>query len=406
MSSDRFSFLEFGDEDAAPAKEAAPFGDAGPAQREIGVELLPDGTTLAQVKMPDPRGFQKYLDEDDGGTLTLSSLAGQGMQVPNRLRVVEVLGERGTNVDQFQFPTGLAVDPDGVLFVADSYSHCLKRITPDGGVSVIGGRGSGRAQFLSPQGVATDGDGAFYVVEQGNCRVQKFTREGILTLVFGRPGRENGEFLGPTAITVAPSSGDIYVADTGGSRVQRFSPDGRFLNSLGGPAQNKTDQSGRQAQGPGLSSPQALAAAPGGALYVAETFAQRLVRFDPLGRLDQQIGGAKNRRSPAPSITLNQPRALAIDSTGLLYIADAGEADPLTGETRGRLQCVLLTDDLPVIATIEKIGRSLGSLLRPGGLALGPPSERSVPGRAVWSDIYIADTLNHRILRFAWSGAS
>lgn len=408
MSSDRFSFLEFGDEDAAPAKEAAPFGGSGPAQREIGADLLPDGTTLAQVKMPDPRGFQKYLDEDDGSTITLSSLAGQGMQVPNRLRVVEVLGERGTNVDQFQYPTGLAVDPEGVLFVADSYSHCLKRITPDGGVSVIGGRGSGRAQFLSPQGVATDGDGAFYVVEQGNCRVQKFTREGILTLVFGRPGRESGEFLGPTAISVAPGSGDIYVADTGGSRVQRFSADGRFLNSLGAPAQSKTSQNGRQAQGPGLSSPQALAAAPGGALYVAETFAQRLVRFDPLGRLDQQIGGAKSRRSPSsvPSITFNQPRALAIDPAGLLYIADAGEADLLTGETRGRLQCVSLMDDLPVIAVIERIGRSLGSLLRPGGLALGPPSERPMPGRVIWSDIYVADTLNHRILRFAWSGAA
>ncbi len=407
MSSDRFSFLEFGDEDAAPAKEAAPLGAAGPAQREIGAELLPDGTTLAQVKMTDPRGFQKYLDDDDGSTLTLSSLAGQGMQVPNRLRVVEVLGERGTEPGQFQYPTGLAVDPEGILYVADSYSHRLQRITPDGGVSVIGSRGGGRAQFLSPQGVATDSDGAFYVVEQGNCRVQKFTREGVLTLVFGRPGRENGEFLGPTALAVAPNSGDIYVADTGGSRVQRFSPDGRFLNSLGAPAQN-----GRQGRGsglgsgPGLSSPQALAAAPGGSLYVAETFAQRLVRFDPLGRLDQQIGGARSRRSLSSSITLNQPRALAIDPAGLLYIADAGEANAVTGETRGRLQCVSLMDDLPVIATIEKIGRTLGSLLRPGGLALGPPSERPMPGRAVWGDIYIADTLNHRILRFAWSGAA
>lgn len=399
MSSDRFSFLEFGDEDAAPANVDAPFGASEPAQREIGAELLPDGTMLAQVKMPDPRGFQKYLDEDDG-TITLSSLAGQGMQVPNRLRIVEFFGERGTAPGQFQYPTGLAVDPEGILYVADSYAHRLQRITPDGGVSVIGSRGSGRAQFLSPQGVATDSDGSFYVVEQGNCRVQKFTREGILTLVFGRPGRENGEFLGPTAIAVAPNSGDIYVADTGGSRVQRFSFEGRFLNSLGAPGQ-KTGQSG-----PGLSSPQALAAAPGGALYVAETFAQRLVRFDPLGRLDQQIGGAKSRRSLAPRIALNQPRALAIDPAGLLYIADAGEADLLTGETRGRLQCVSLMDDLPVIATIEKLGRSLGSLLRPGGLALGPPSDRPAPGRAIWSDIYIADTLNHRILRFAWSGAA
>ena len=197
------------------------------------------------------------------------------------------------------------------------------------------------------------------------------------------------------AIAVAPGSGDIYVADTGGSRVQRFNAEGRFLNALG-------------TEGPGLSSPQALAAAPGGALYVAETFAQRLVRFDPLGRRDQQIGGARLRRSPAAalSLALNQPRALALDPAGLLYVADAGEPSPLTGETRGRVQCVSLIDGLPVIATIEKIGRSLGFLLRPGGLALGPPSEKPVPGRIVWGDLYIADTLNHRILRFAWSGAA
>jgi tripartite motif-containing protein 71 len=261
-------------------------------------------------------------------------------------------------------------------------------------VSILGGRGGGRAQFVSPQGVATDGDGSFYVVEQGNCRVQKFTRGGGLELVFGRAGREAGEFQGPTAIAVAPGSGDIYVADTGNSRVQRFRSDGRFLNMLGAPG----------AYGPGLSSPQAVAAEPGGALYAAETFAGRLVRFDPLGRLDQQIGGIKTRRSSSASaITMHQPRALALDPAGLLYVADAGEPDPLTGETRGRLQCLLLREDRPVIATIEKIGRSLGSLLRPGGLAVGPPSDKPQPGRISWGDLYVADTMNHRILRFAWN---
>lgn len=393
MSSDRFSFLEFGDDDPAPAEDAARPGE--PAQREIGMDLLPDGTTLAQVRFTDTRGFGKYAESDeDDGTVTLSSLAGQEQTVPNRLRIVEVLGERGTGAGQFQYPTGVAVDNAGILYVADSYAHRLKRITPDGGVSVIGGRGSGRAQFLSPQGVATDKDGAFYVVEQGNCRVQKFTHDGILTLVFGKAGRDAGEFSGPTGIAVAPGSGDIYVADTGGSRVQRFSFEGRFLNALG-------------QSGPGLSSPQAVAAAPGGSIYVAETFAQRLVRFDPLGRMDRQIGGARSRRYGAsPPVPLNQPRALALDPAGLLYVADAGEPDPVTGETRGRLQCLSLSEDRPVIATIEKIGRSLGALMRPGGIAVGPPSDRPVPGRISWGDVYVADTLNHRILRFAWSGSA
>ncbi len=394
MSSDRFSFLEFGDDDAVlPAEDAARVGE--PAQRAIGMDLLPDGTTLAQVRYTDTRGFQKYAEGDeDDGTVTLSSLAGQEQTVPTRLRIVEVLGERGTEAGQFQYPTGVAVDSAGILYIADSYGHRLQRITPDGGVSVIGGRGTGRAQFLSPQGVATDEDGSFYVVEQGNSRVQKFTHDGILTLVFGKAGRDSGEFSGPTGISIAPGSGDIYVADTGGSRVQRFSFEGRFLNALG---QN----------GPGLSSPQAVAAAPDGAVYVAETFAQRLVRFDPLGRIDRQIGGARLRRYGAsPTVPLNQPRALALDPAGLLYVADAGEPDPVSGETRGRLQCLSLSEDRPVIATIEKIGRSLGSLMRPGGIAVGPPSDRPVPGRVSWGDVYVADTLNHRILRFAWSGAA
>ena len=95
MSSDRFQFLEFEDEEARPAEAAFGQGADGPAQREIGAGLLlPDGTTLAEVRMSDPRGFQKYLEEDDG-TVTLSSMAGQSVQEPNRLRIVEVLASAG-----------------------------------------------------------------------------------------------------------------------------------------------------------------------------------------------------------------------------------------------------------------------------------------------------------------------
>ncbi len=392
MSSDRFQFLEFGeDEDPAPGQpvwEDAP----APIQRELTGERLADGSRLAEVRLVDPRGYRlsEHAQEDEEeGFVTLSSLVAPKPGKPPRLRVAEVLGARGEGAGEFGYPAGMAVDGGGVLFVADSYHHRLQRIMPDGGVAIIGGKGPGRGQFASPQGVATDEQDSFYVVEQGNGRVQKFTRDGILSLVFGKPGKGEGEMNGPTAIAVAPGSGDIFVADTGNSRIQRFSYEGRFLGVLGASG----------LYGPGLSSPQALAAAPGGSLYAAETLGGRLVGFDPMGRPARQIGGTRTRATGNEliSLSLHQPRALALDKSGLLYVADGGEPDPITGETRGRIQCLSLADG-SVLATLEKLGRSLGTLLRPGGLAVSP----AAPGGQGRGDLYVADTMNHRILRFVW----
>ena len=397
MSADRFQFLEFEEEEGALARPA--FGrdaDEGPAAREIHAELMADGTALAQVRVTDPRGYGAYQEADEDGAVTLSSLAGQAEDQPTRLRAVEVFGERGDKAGQFHYPTGLAVDGSGVLFVADTYHHRIQRITPNGGVAVIGSRGTGRGQFLSPQGIAVDEEDSFYVLEQGNGRVQKFTKEGVLALTFGRPGRGAGELHGPTAIAVTPGSGHITIADTGNSRVQRFDAAGQFLCFIGGAAGYES----------GISSPQALAIESGGSISVADTFAGRILRFDPLGRLDRQWGGRQKGqimlRIAVSPLNFYQPRALAVDPSALLYVADSGEPDSLTGETRGRVQCVSLSEG-HLVATVEKVGRSLGTLLRPGGLAVSPAVAAGHPQGPVHGDLYVADTMNHRILRFAWS---
>lgn len=389
MSADRFSFLEFEEEGGgtgdASVRQSTGQEEVSPILRDIGAERLEDGTALAQVRIVDPRGLYSPPEDDEEG-VSLSSMAAAGNgrkdgRAPTRLRVAEVFGERGHGAGQFHYPTGVAVDSQSVLFVVDADHHRLQRITPSGGVAVIGGRGSGRGQFLSPSGVAVDDEDAFYVVEQRGGRVQKFTREGVIALVFGKPGRGDGEMSGATAVAIAPGSGQIYVADTGGGRVMRFNDNGHFLGALGG--------NGLSA--PLLGSPRALATEPGGAVYAADTTTNRVLRFDPLGRFDRQVGG------PSSPVKFYSPRALALDPAGLLYVADGGAPDTLTGEMRGRVQCVSLADG-KTLATIETVGRSLGSLLRPGGLTVGRPAAGSR-----WGDLYVADTMNHRILRFAWS---
>lgn len=378
MNGNRFEFLELGEEGEKPPRQEIPV-DAGEAVlqgRDAVAERGPDGEPLAQVRVADTRGYRNYLEQAQD-TDAVEQLRNRLRVTPGTLRAVEVFGERGVGAGQFNYPTGMAVDSNGVLFIADSYNHRVQRITPDGGVSPLGGRGAGRGQFLSPQGVATDPSNSFYVVEQGNHRVQKYSHDGTLLLTFGRMGTRDGEFRGPTGIAVAPHTGDIYVADAGNNRVQRFDPAGYFMMAIASPMR----------VGTAPFSPQAVAVDHEDTLYAADPFTGRVWRFDALGRSAGSV-----------MVSFHQPRALACGSDSLLYVADAGEnATPgMDGDQHGRVQA-LHGAQSKRLASVEQAGQRLGGLARPGGLAAAPPLEGATRG-----DLYVADTRNHRILKFAW----
>ena len=378
MSGNRFEFLELGEDDQTPQRPADAQGRASEpplAGREPIAERGQEGEPLAQVRDVDTRGYRTFLHQEQDSE-AVEAVRNRLRRAPGTLRAVEVFGERGGRAGQFNFPTGLALDRGGVLFVADSYNHRVQRVTPDGGVSPIGGRGHGRGQFLLPQGIATDRANAFYIIEQGNHRVQKYSSDGFLELVFGRLGTRDGEFQGPTGIAVAPNSGDIYVADAGNGRVQRFDASGNFLGLIG-------------MAGPGHVSsfrPQTVAVDLADNLYVADPFANRVSRFDPLGRL----AGQSSRE-------FYQPRSLACGEDGMLFVADGGDGVSLEADARGRVLAWHVPQNR-ALATVEQPGRNLGSLSRPCGLAFGPASTDS----AASGDLYVADTMNHRILRFLW----
>lgn len=378
MSGNRFEFLEIGEKAAVPAVDDDKVDPAiaAPGREPIGPRDS-FGRPLSEVRPGDLHepGHSLALEQQAKPAL----LTPASYSAPSQLRVAEVIGTRGAAVGQFNFPTGVAVDSGGVLYVADSYNHRIQRITPNGGVAIIGNRGAGHGQFLSPQGVATDARSAFFIVEQGNNRVQKYSVQGILQLCFGRPGRGAGELRNPTGIAVAPGSGDIYVADTGNARVQRFDCEGNFLATLG-------------AVGgiyPALVSPQALSVDAYDNLYVADTFAHCIVRYDSLGR---HIG----RVNCGP---LREPRALASDPRGMLYVADTAPGSDINSE--GRLQALEPATGTSRASVVKMNGT--GTLQRPGGVAVSHIADGGASAQQSFSDVYVADTLNHRILRFAWN---
>src|SRR5919106_3020184 len=137
----------------------------------------------------------------------------------------------------FSDPFGVAVATDGTVYVADAgESNRIRKIRPDGTVATFAGGNEGfsdglttSASFNTPSGLALDADGNLYVADTGNNRIRKITPEGQVSTVAGdgtagyRVGpTSQSQFNGPIGIAV-DARGNIYVADTYNDRVRMIS---------------------------------------------------------------------------------------------------------------------------------------------------------------------------------------
>jgi sugar lactone lactonase YvrE len=139
----------------------------------------------------------------------------------------------------FNYPTGVAVDGSGNLFVADSYNDTIRKITSEGVVTTLAGDyqisgsadGSGsNAYFNQPWGIAVDGVGNVYVSDSGNCTVRSIASDGTVSTVAGYAGLAglldgagtNALFNQPRGL-VLDGSGNIFLADSGNAAIRKIS---------------------------------------------------------------------------------------------------------------------------------------------------------------------------------------
>lgn len=132
------------------------------------------------------------------------------------------LGESGNQNGQFNHPTHLALDANGVLLVTDALNFRVQAINQKGSfLWKFGKAGNGAGDFAAPKGIAADSAGQVYVVDALFDAVQIFDRQGRLLLGFGERGAGRGQFMLPRGIYISAED-KVYVADAYNRRVQIF----------------------------------------------------------------------------------------------------------------------------------------------------------------------------------------
>jgi DNA-binding beta-propeller fold protein YncE len=153
------------------------------------------------------------------------------------------IGAPGMEPGQLQAPRGIAAAADGSIYVADSRNHRIQHFSPEGELLHVWGSfedaTAANAEapggtFNEPWGVAVGPDGSVYVADTWNHRVQKFTAEGQFVTMWGYFGQaENPDaFWGPRDVAV-DAQGRVYVTDTGNKRIAVFDANGEFITQFG-----------------------------------------------------------------------------------------------------------------------------------------------------------------------------
>jgi sugar lactone lactonase YvrE len=243
------------------------------------------------------------------------------------------------------WPHGVAVDPAGAgLYIADSANHRVRRVdlaagtvTTVAGSATPGDGGDGgpapAAQLEDPKGVYAAPSGDLYIADSGNDRIRRVDRSGTISTVAGTGvtgysgdgGPAAGaEFDAPRAVA-GDGAGNLYVADDNNHRIRRIDPAG-VVTTVAGTGTKGFSGDGGSALSAQLDHPRGVAVDGRGALFIADSMSHRVRMVDPAGVISTVAGcgrqGFGGDGGPATVARVFEPRGVAVDAAGRLFVAD------------------------------------------------------------------------------------
>ena len=254
-------------------------------------------------------------------------------------------GSSGTNDGtgsnaRFNHPQGIALDPQGIVFVADTRNSSVRKITPAGEVSTfaggyrVGRRGNQElvnAQLSNPYAIALDGSGIIYVASYNI--ICKITPDGVVSTLAGNAGGRGSRdgrgiaarFIGIQSVSV-DADGSIYVADTdyNSNLIRRITPRGEVSTMFGG---SVTHFAYDGVAGFNPRPRPRRRGGPTGDVYVADFPDHTIRKVTPDGvvsTLAGQSGRPGHADGTANNALFDLPQAIRLDGDGSLLILDRG----------------------------------------------------------------------------------
>jgi tetratricopeptide (TPR) repeat protein len=307
--------------DGAPATEASLAMPSGVAVDGAGNLFIADQRNY-RIRMVDASG-------------TITTYAGNGMR--------DFRGDGGPATESsLDFPTGVAVDGAGNLFIADQYNHRIRKVDASGTITTYAGNGAGAysgdggpatsASLNLPAAVTLDAARNIFVADQANHRIRKVDGSGTITTYAGNgTGAYSGDGGPATSASLnLPSgvavdeAGNLFIADKSNHRIRKVDPTG-IITTVAGNGTRGFSGDGGPATEASFTIPSGVAVDRDGNLLIVDAGNRRIRKVDPSGIITTAAGngtrGFSGDGGPATSASLG-PIDVAVDGAGNLFIAD------------------------------------------------------------------------------------